>query len=219
MSPIDLSPFLAVGGDREYLTHPLPLGTGTAASNGHLFVWINDPAPASLSSAMPTSTADRLRAVLSAAQASAEAAGPWVAATEVRIEDRACRRCDGLGSLTATACGECEGDGYFYRGRHEYECMECEGSGEIAKPGLEGFACEACSGSRLAPGPSSIGGGGLTIQNSYILKLRTLPDCQILDDVVDGMFCFCFRFVGGVGAVMALTAPPLAAPDAVAQVR
>lgn len=213
--PIDLAPFCArpQNDSRSYLWRPFALEGGTAASNWHLLVWVSEDRGAE---PLSSESAAKIAGVAAKAKARALLADGWQPVSGVALSDKRCPRCNGHGALSFVKCDDCDGEGNFWHGRHEYECQNCEGRGELLQPGRKQFdyegerVCEHCCGTRLRPNmPSGIGCDRQTVQSVYIALLQQLPNAEIAHAQDEKVFYV--RFDGGVAAVRALQAEPLPA--------
>jgi hypothetical protein len=101
-----------------------------------------------------------------------------------------CPICIGAGRLRAIKCEDCDGTGEFKRGRHTYQCLECEdsdaGEGFIAlepdepeQPGELMCACHVCNGIGLHQAASLdeplIAVGNALYATSYLTLIAGLP--------------------------------------------
>jgi len=92
----------------------------------------------------------------------------------------------------ADECPDCEGNGEFEHGNHDYVCMECNGTGKVGM-------CTKCGGTRKYFGYVDI--NGARFNGLYIALIAELPYATLSVNVADGKPSL-FSFDGGVGAVM-----------------
>lgn len=201
---IDLMRFAGKGDPREYMRLPIPCPGGAFATNGHVMTFL-EGAQAEPVANLP----EKVRAVAEDYRHKARTwGGPWVPALSIPlVGDRQCYRCDGSGRITSEVCEECEGDGTFAHGTHEYDCKECDGEGVFEESVTNGGEdCPDCGGSKIHPEPVEIAGitPGLGLSTRYLYLLRDLPACEVswAESVI------AFRFAGGCGVVMPIKGNP-----------
>jgi len=202
---IDLSRFCCTV--RKDLAVPFSVANGTAACNGHLVVWVDQPCETRVEGLLPTKVAGY---VMHAKEAAA-LDGDWRRMDALASTFDPCHRCSGSGHVHVVTCDECDGDGEFRHGSHFYQCQACYGSGECVESGdASGVRCRECCGTgkaqQLVP--------GLIVTNAmrerrginaiYAEQLRLLPHAEICTALVND--CFPIRFDGGVAMLMAMRA-------------
>jgi hypothetical protein len=116
-----------------------------------------------------------------------------------------CEWCKGHGVCYREACPDCDGNGEFMRGMHEYECKRCEGDGYFlfptAPPGEKETRCSACYG--LGEEVRKDRGtpvGDLLVATRLLRVLTELPGVEVA--VCKAPEALWFRFTGGRGLVM-----------------
>lgn len=197
-----LTPFCGVDDPRKYLNAPFSLDGNLLASDGRVLVSL-DGAGGSDVPEIKAELLEGMRGFLT----NARRASPDVPVESITWGDRKCESCSGSGKCSKIECPDCDGDGVFEHGYHDYDCKNCDGEGVITGPSKDGHACEVCDGTgEHRYNASSIGEGNFSVAASLIRKLQTLPNCRITAKP-EG-FQFPFHFDGGVGVVMALREPP-----------
>jgi hypothetical protein len=194
---IDLAPFCGQNDVRSYLNAPFSVQGGTGACDGHALVWVdsNIQAPA-LSAAAELNIA----AVVDRARAEGD---QWIPAESIRTSTSKCQVCDGTGRIQVVECEDCDGEGYFHHGQHEYECQECNGYGNKNRTST-GDNCFQCGGSgECGIGrPSSVGNDRWSVSSHLIAKLQALPSCRLCQYSDMPPRGLQFVFDGGCGVVM-----------------
>jgi hypothetical protein len=85
------------------------------------------------------------------------------------------------------------------------DCINCEGEGDVECDECgHSHKCEACKGVGFTGSRRSISVGGVLFDAKYIEQINELPRVEIDAQPVDGA-PMCFRFDGGIGALMPLT--------------
>lgn len=121
-----------------------------------------------------------------------------------------CKHCGGSGIQYFSICDECDGEGSFTHGTHNYECKECDGDGSIYNKSGHGVkqTCWHCSGHGEADhhgGAVPIKIGGLHFKPHLLRMIASLPGARIehitpADETE--LPATRFTFDGGEGAVM-----------------
>lgn len=202
---IDIAPFCGKDDVRAYINDPFNSLGGTGATDGRILVWL-----AGENFGKRLSKPEAIERVLARAQADAlDPDAQWIAVETIRTSSRKCKQCDGTGVVRIMDCEDCDGDGSFYHGGHEYDCKECDGAGSKNATGI-GDQCDECEGSGKSEiaQPSSYAIGNHTVASNYITMMRKLPGCKIKRhaDHRDGAT---FVFDGGIGVVMPLIKEPI----------
>lgn len=111
-----------------------------------------------------------------------------------------CPRCKGKGKHgEITGCDECDGEGEFTHGSHEYTCKECNGKGEVEDI-FPDVTCENCNGTGQHKDTlTQI--GDLMIQSQYYRKIMTLSDVVFYKPEGESNTMY-FSHANGWGAVM-----------------
>jgi len=94
-------------------------------------------------------------------------------------------------------CDDCEGVGNFNHGEHEYECKECDGTGKVS---VKAMPCQTCNNTHTLPDFVKIGENSFNAK--YIRLIATLPSVKISTIPVANQHGFVFD--GGQGGVVAL---------------
>lgn len=111
-----------------------------------------------------------------------------------------CSHCGGGGTVRASYCDDCDGEGEFRYGRHDYKCEECGGDGLVYEQnGSIDLDCPICDGRKYKYTAHII--GGTLLQVRYLRMIAGLPDCELaVND--DPRLAAMFRFSGGRGWLM-----------------
>jgi hypothetical protein len=193
VSAVDLQQFCARIDIREYLKKPWTRGGFAYGCNGHILVRIPTNEP---DAAEGNPIADKADELLEKAGKAAYIALPAF------TPPRRCLGCGGDGRRLMLQCPDCEGDGYFHRGRHEYECKECEGDGLLdADEATDGAAmhdCPECGG--IGYHESSAPVGNAHYSTVYLRQLSMLPNLRICTTGYEKGAHFVFD--GGEGLLM-----------------
>lgn len=216
MDTIDLAPFCGKYDPRAYMHEPFNVAGGTGASNGHILAWLSE---ASFGGPLGPKESESIERLI--VQAKADAVDPnaqWIAVDTIRTSSRKCAQCEGTGVVQVIECEDCDGDGYFQHGSHDYDCKECNGVGHKNETGI-GERCDECGGSGKSEvgQPSSYGvprqldGRGFTVQSHFISQMRKLPGCKIKRYDSHQTTGLTFVFDGGVGVVMPSMKNPIEA--------
>lgn len=220
MSTIDLAPFCGKDDVREYMHAPFAVLGGTGATNGHILAWVADASVGKpLRKPLGPRESESIERLIVRAKADAvDPEAQWIAVDTIRTSSRKCAQCEGTGVVQVIECEDCDGDGYFQHGSHDYDCKECNGVGHKNTTGI-GEQCDECGGSGESEvgQPSSFGvlhqfdGRGFTVQSHFISRMRKLPGCKIkrYDSYQNTGLTFVFN--GGVGIVMPCMKNPIEA--------
>ena len=137
--------------------------------------------------------------------------GEFVPASAIGIRAATCKICKGTGLITQIDCDDCDGDGWFRHGAHEYECRNCDGSGVINRPG-KGDTCPNCFGTgadgRECPSTHGDPLRGIAASSFYIAALRAIggeisaQPAANPDEAAGTGPLWILRFPGGRGALM-----------------
>lgn len=110
-----------------------------------------------------------------------------------------CYQCGGRGVWSAADCEDCNGQGCFDHGNHEYQCKECDGDGRVEMEGAAESLCDVCDGD----GESTMHGtdiGDARFATHYLRRLTLLPGLTVsIAGETDPMV---FNFDGGAGLLM-----------------
>lgn len=216
MSIIDLAPFCGKNDPRAYMHEPFNVAGGTGASNGHILAWLPET---SFGKPLGPKESESIERLIVRAKADAvDPAAQWIAVDTIRTSSHKCAQCEGTGVVQVIECEDCDGDGYFQHGSHDYDCKECNGVGHKNETGI-GERCDECGGSGKSEvrRPSSFGvpsqfaGQGFTIQSHFISRMRKLPGCKIKRYDSYQNTGLTFVFDGGVGIVMPYMMNPIEA--------
>lgn len=207
MSAVDLQRFCAVNDPRNWLNTPSVLGPNAIGCDGFMVIAI----PRTEDHAnLPDAGALMPKALetIERAAAFSDSAAATIVATDVVVEPGdQCLACKGHGRAKTTSCDDCEGDGFFWHGRHEYECQSCNGCGNVSEPteSPDGVQCHHCRGSGVIFSHRAcvhcFGDEKFGIAPKYLLLLQSLPGCRMAADFGPEPI-IAFRFDGGHGVVM-----------------
>lgn len=197
---IDLTRFCGINDDRVWMRAPFSLEglDGTHATNGTTLVWQFGP------SDRPACTArgqivETFRNLMHAAKQASIEHPTWVRADSVALRETKCQKCCGLGRFDN--CDECDGDGSFHHGSHEYDCKNCSGHGHLPHS-FGSNLCAACRGRGLAfsaTEPTPFGIRECCLSQRTLGLIQLLPNAEIGSISEERAF---FRFDGGVGVAM-----------------
>ncbi|WP_291384992.1 MULTISPECIES: hypothetical protein [Achromobacter] len=198
---IDLKPFCGRDDPREFLNHPWQEDGATYASNGHIGIQVDVVQPDA--PAVSATMAGRIQKLLAEARAN-------TIPLDIKFPDVApkpCPRCEGRGFVIAVECDECEGDGWFEHGSHNYDCKECNASGEIVQPAgradPKAEECWSCDGNGTVSTHVHLHANGITygFQEKYLRRIATLPAVRLFVSS-DNSAAARFDFEGGSGVLM-----------------
>lgn len=211
MSAVDLDAFCAAPDDpREFLRQPFSIDGHDAASNAAMIIFVR-----ATGTKLPECTGSsmaRIREFLRNALEHAGKDGDWITADSLKTPTKPCHNCDGRGAHSATDCDECDGDGHFQYGKHQYECSECAGTGHIHQDDEADAPlpnrCMWCFGTGIEPQSVATQPGqrAYGVNSALLSLLRKLPNCALLRGAVDAIPVY-FRFDGGCGALMPMRGP------------
>ena len=110
-----------------------------------------------------------------------------------------CEACDGNGWHDGYRCGDCDGHGQFDHGNHNYDCKNCNASGQIEAENI----CSACGGFGSYGSVGDTGArtpvGDTGYQTRYLRFLATFPGMVLAPNGGHGAP---FKFDGGEGIIM-----------------
>jgi hypothetical protein len=203
MNMIDLQPFCGRDDPRVYLNSPWQEDGRAYATNGHIAIEIEGLPDAPLRAVDPK-MAGRIQKLLT----QVEGNDVEVAITLPVEPADTCRRCAGSGYAISEACNECDGDGWFEHGTHEYECKACDSQGEHATPATAetpgAKECDSCDGMGVLLTryvELHANGTGYRFQERYLTLISRLPSARLLVNG-DNSAAARFEFSGGRGVVM-----------------
>ncbi|MGQ5522956.1 hypothetical protein ACUHMQ_06800 [Chitinimonas sp. PSY-7] len=204
VSKLDLRQFCCTR--RDNLKTPFYDEAHCYASNGHIAIQHNDPVQPG---ARPYQEAGNMRQRLlnylgDSGYSLAEAIKPLP-------EAKPCSACDGIGK--AQKCNDCEGEGSFWHGAHEYSCQECDGMGQAVSLLSEGeHTCNICNGSGNQTEyhiPVKVGHQQIALH--YLRIIAALPDAKLHlkpggaeTAASQDQAPILFTYTGGRGVVMPL---------------
>lgn len=194
---IDLQQFCSRGDDpRSYLRQPWTFNGHRYGCNGHILVRIPAPnEPNEPEAHELAEKAEQLVLVRAAVSKNYIALPPFPA-------PKRCLGCGGDGQRLMVKCEDCDGDGYFERGRHEYQCKECDGDGFLdADEDTEGAAmrdCPECRGIGYHSAAAPVADCSYDV--IYLRLLANLPGLRICTHGYDHGAHFAFD--GGEGLLM-----------------
>lgn len=213
---IDLTPFCGKGDVRTYLNAPFAIAGGTGASNGLILVWLAEEICGTLIGPKEAEFLGRLEQLIVRAKSDwNDADSQWVSVETIYTVTHKCPHCDGTRLVSIAHCDDCDGEGSFWHGNHEYDCKNCEGAGEAKETGF-GEPCDECEGTGKSGlrEPCSFGFAGQfdhdswTVESALVSRLRKLPGCRIKRYDSRPSEGLTFVFDGGVGIVMPLWKRP-----------
>ncbi|QET71414.1 hypothetical protein [Bordetella bronchiseptica] len=200
---IGLKPFCGRNDLRPYFNSPWQEDGKVFACDGYIAIQI-DAVPDAALPAVDPKMAGRIQKLLS----QVESNNVEVAINLPTDPADTCRRCDGSGYKISRACDECEGDGWFEHGTHEYECKECDGEGEHATPATAQTAgakeCDSCDGMGVLLTryvELHANGTAYKFQERYLTLISRLPSARLIVSG-DNFAAARFEFSGGRGVVM-----------------
>lgn len=211
MSPINLEVFCGQGDPRSYLCRPFRLDGGTAATNGHILVWLEEGREGVDTLDAPQGFLDRIGVHIDRArETTSKADGSLIDVASITWPTMACAVCTGRGYVTQIDCPDCEGFGEFEHGNHTYDCMECDGWGLASSPEqADQTTCNSCIGTGLNYRCSTSlrhvqEGHNFSPAAIYVrLMQQHLPGCRITPEMRANTFHFAFE--GGCGALSPIT--------------
>jgi hypothetical protein len=167
---IDLKRFCANESDpRAYLREPWAHNGYVYATNGHIVVRI--PAPESagvVAEHKAAATAEGLFAIF-----------PAIEGAELPpfTLGEPCHFCEGSGIAYATDCPDCDGEGLFTHGAHDYDCKECDGEGFVDADKIpeNKTVCHACYGRGYKAKRVPVGALGGGFDATYLSWIAALP--------------------------------------------
>ncbi|MNV70720.1 Chaperone protein DnaJ [compost metagenome] len=173
------------------------------ATNGHIGIMLDGAPDPSIHPADPV-MAGRIPKLL--AQVAANQQEIAIALPEEPPET--CYRCQGTGFAITEQCEECDGDGRFEHGSHNYDCKDCDGNGEHAVPAPQGSPgaeeCGRCDGEgKLFSRYVDLHADGTTykFQEKYLRLIIGLPSPRLFVGA-DRTEAARFEFEGGRGVLM-----------------
>ena len=194
---IDITQFCSGKDPRDFMMKPWRSGNWIVASNGHVIVLVPDEGGEY--AAEPEVMEGKI------AKFEAEYLGgiEWLDVSSITLPDPVkCTDCSGSGYLYVMDCLECDGEGEFEHGSHDYECKECDGAGQVTSKwkfdDSKKEPCARCRGSGTTYQPVKV--GNTFAQRQYIEKLAKLPNCRLSPDGDHNPMPFVFD--GGRGWLM-----------------
>lgn len=189
-----LRKFCAVNDIRLYLLNPIRRDGYLYATNGHIAVCIPDNPEINAS-------ADETRpdfSFIHKAMAEISDFGTVVAELPPPVK---CPACGGSGY--SVKCDDCDGEGTFDHGLHEYECKNCDGDGTFpgAKDEKGAVTCHHCDGTGHDPF-QTVRVGNSPFARRYVAMLKELPGAVIWTNSENELASAFFKFDGGFGALM-----------------
>jgi hypothetical protein len=167
---MDLKRFCANKSDpRAYLREPWAHKGYVYATNGHIVVRVPAPDQAeAIAEHKAAATAEGLFATFPAIEA--QPLPPFTLGEE-------CFFCAGTGEAYSVDCPDCDGEGEFIHGAHDYECKECEGGGfvDAEKIPENKTVCHACYGRGYKAHRAPVGPMGAGFDASYLSWIAALP--------------------------------------------
>jgi hypothetical protein len=194
MDEATLRKFCAVNDIRYYLLNPIRRDGFLYATNGHIAVCIPDNPEIDASN-------DETRPDFSFIH---KAMAEITEFNPVSVEmppPATCPTCGGAGFRVE--CPDCDGDGTFYHGDHEYDCKNCDGDGTLpADEGEKGTVpCSHCDSTGHDPF-QTVRIGNSPFARRYVSMLKELPNAVIWTNPEKELASAFFKFDGGFGVVM-----------------
>lgn len=210
--PMDLTPFCARSlFAQPWMRQPFAVADGAAATDGGMLIWAEAATGTAgeLDADVPVSIPE----LVTAAQEAARTLDTWIPVGSLEIQANPCGTCKGRGTVTRVECDDCDGEGHFWHGAHEYECRACGGEGwNYVDPedGDGDLPCEDCDGLGLStsPKPVTIPGApeDLFGNSTYLLRLRAaIPGAELAWNprcLASKVPPINIRFPGGAGVMM-----------------
>ncbi len=197
---IDLQRFCANEHDlRSYLHKPWAHKGYTYASNGHICIRV--PAPDQAETVFPHKVGDAAASIFE------RPAGAEYAPLPEFAPAPDCGTCEGRGKVKMEPCADCDGDGYFEHGHHEYHCKECDGEGSIYGVGDMQDCPDCCGSGRQARFVRFIPGVGY--DSRYLAWIAALPGAKFAIGAAakygEHQGAGRFTFDGGEGVLMPMS--------------
>lgn len=193
---------------RKQLREPWTCDGGIGATNGSILIYLPDTASDRY---RPAHT--HLANVIGRFDQKYKPGNASIAVADLSIPgDVHCSCCCAFGAVISSPCTECDGQGRFTHGSHQYQCKHCMASGTHRRP--------AGTLDKKTPGretcPECKGAGELTqdipvpvfdgfIRKRYLSMLQDLKDCILFKTADPKHNIYPFRFDGGRGWVMPTT--------------
>jgi len=169
------------------------------ACNGHIAIRHDSLGPTQYRSYADVPVYERISALL------LDEDYPQTRPVPVLPKSKPCPSCMGTGR--ATTCDDCEGNGEFRHGNHDYTCKTCDGRGQytsvFAEPDTQ---CNACSGSgRKHEHQIPIQVGSQAVGLAYLRLIAPLPGVQLhlkKSAGPTGTAPIRFTYAGGCGVIL-----------------
>ena len=193
-----MQPFCAVDEILYYLNYINKEGDYLFASNGHIMVSMPDDGTVEINKDINSKDPNNFEKVLARDTWPQDGFIPFsIPDTELKK----CNKCCGTGKHPEKMdCDDCDGNGWFNHGRHEYDCKECDGDGKINADSDKIVDCEDCKGTGVGYTLTKMPDGRL-FNFQYLKKIEALPNVTYLPDTkLDGYMRF--KFEGGCGLLM-----------------
>jgi hypothetical protein len=186
MTPDQLQKFCADGDFRRYLNNPFMQGEYAVASNAEIAIRTTE-----FEGEYPAKE-DKWVDISAVIDRACKSELPMLPIPADLPPTKLCPDCDRKDWYAKETCDDCNGEGTFEHGRHEYDCKNCDGEGEIKaqclKCGGKGYLIEA------------VQIGDAHFSSSYLALLADLPGIAIAPNGKDGAAYF--KFDGGDGVLM-----------------
>lgn len=197
MATSELQRFCAGKDDiRDYLQAPWRHEGFIYATNGHWCVRTPDDGRVDLAEPGKQPAAAKLF------ELHTRAPGTFLALPEIpsKRDLGLCSRCEGRGVTRMSDCDDCDGKGYFFHGRHEYECQECETGGRVGDCTAPEEPCDGCAGTGedIHIGIDVFSGH---FAAHYVRRIAELPGVTA-SVTTDSAMPMVFHFDGGQGLLM-----------------
>lgn len=199
---INLKAFSGKDDPRKYLNSPWKENGKATACNGYITIQLDDmqgtdypPPDTAIAGRIPTLLAQTL-----ANKVELQIVFPVEA-------PKKCGNCDRTGFVRSKECDECDGEGRFEHGSHEYDCKECRGEGRIHtsadRNNSNAKECPCCDGIGTLSRYIDLRANGTTyrFRENYLRLISALPAARLLAGA-ESTAAVRFEFEGGAGVVL-----------------
>lgn len=188
---MNLLAFCSTDDPRPYLLKPIRGNGFLYATNGHLFVRIDDDKTVEVADWYAEDICRALDEHIKSANLES-----LIDVSLLDIPEPKKCNCGDL-DWREEDCDDCDGVGRFYHGEHEYECKECDGTGSIS---VKTMLCHTCNNTHTLPDFVKIGESQFNAK--YVRLIATLPNVKISTLPVGNRHDFVFD--GGQGCICIL---------------
>jgi len=193
-----LQKFCAANDYREYIRRPWKVGERVYATNGKYAIRLDSADGHSVEEITGK------RANVEKLIAEHVVVSEWgsVPNLPAKIDCWACR---GTGKVRLGECEDCDGNGSFWHGNHDYECQNCDGTGWHAVDGGAEQDCSHCLGigEELCRRENFTKVYNATVDGAFLRVIAQLPNVKVSSGktATDPIM---FEFDGGCGLLMPL---------------